>query len=35
VLKMDNISQLYAFGQNWDFKRDYGKMTHGEYDIYS
>ena len=35
VLKMDNISQLYAFGQNWDFKRDYGKMTHGEYEIYS
>ena len=34
VLKMDNISMLYAFGQNWDRTRDYSQMTHGEYEIY-
>jgi len=30
VMKLDHVSRLYAFGQLWDLKRDYGKMTHME-----
>ena len=35
VFKMDDIRGLYNMMQNWDRTRDYGKMTHGEYEFYS
>ena len=37
VLKCDDITRFHKFGQNWfaEYARDYGTVSHGEYEFYS
>ena len=33
--EMEDVRGMYNMNQNFEMDRDYGKTTHGEYEIYS